>query len=242
MRQSYSNFIGDIESLNSLLDHVELLGQSPQYLSIKAITSKSAIVMSCSIFEKYLKESFMEFIEEINSIYIPKEYIKDVIWDTNRRSTLDALKLIDKDKLEADYDKVVKVYSASFQQRRKKSKPLLVKEAFSITRDSPGPQTIRTMFSSIGVSGIFSKDVFARELGAEKLVSTRLDSFIKKRHCIVHGYTGITVSSIPEVQAELEFLKKCAHTMDEVFNEEVQRIESSFYRDCFGALELLYNE
>lgn len=242
MRSSYSNFIGDIENLNSLLDHVELLGQSPQYLPIKAITSKSAIIMSCGVFEKYLKESFMEFIEEINSLNIPERYIKQVIWDTNRKSTLDALRLIDKDKLEGDYEKVVRIYSAAFQKYGKKNKPLIVKEAFSITRDSPGANTIRTLFSNIGISGVFSNDIFARELGAEKLVSMRLDSFVKKRNCIAHGYTGITIPSIPEVQADLEFLKKCVDTMDEVLDQEVQRIESNFYRDCFGALALLHNK
>jgi len=242
MKSSYENFIDNTENLNSLLTHIEQLGQSPQYLPIKAITSKSAIVMSCGLFEKYLKESFMEFIEEINSINIPEDYIDKKIWTTNRKNTLDALKLIDGDKLEADYEKVVKIYSAAFQKNEKRNKPLLVKEAFSITRANPGADTIRNMFSNIGMSKIFHNSLFVRELGQENIAAIHLDSFIKKRHCIAHGYTGNTVSSIPEVQDDIEFLKKCAHTMNEVFDQEIQRIQSYFYEDCFGALESFCKE
>jgi hypothetical protein len=167
MRSSYDSFIEDISNLSSLLDRVEGLGSLPQYLPIKAISSKSAIIMSSGLLEKYMKEAFMEFIEQINEMNIPRKYIDKNFWITNRKNTLKALEHIDGKKLEADYEKVVFVYSSSFRENEKLNKPLLVKEAFSITNANPGPDTVKNMFSNIGVKKIFQNRHFQWEFGTE---------------------------------------------------------------------------
>ncbi|AAM32256.1 hypothetical protein MM_2560 [Methanosarcina mazei Go1] len=243
MRASYDSFIGEISNLNSLLDRVEELGSSPQYLPIKAISSKSAIIMSSGLLEKYMKESFMEFIEQINEMNISEEYIDDKMWKTNRKNTLKALEYIDGKKLEADYEKVVFVYSESFRKNEKLNKPLLVKEAFSITNANPGPETVKNMFSNIGISKIFENTFFQLEFGNEKFgdetrVTRTLKSFIELRNCIAHGYSGIPIPSIQEVQEYIKFLMKFVYTMNEVLNQRLLIVQASHYKDCFKALDL----
>jgi hypothetical protein len=243
MRSSYDSFREDISNLNSLLDRVEGLGSLPQYLPIKAISSKSAIIMSSGLLEKYMKEAFMEFIEQINKMNIPEEYIDDRIWITNRKNTLKALEHIDGKRLEADYEKVVFVYSEFFRKNEKLNKPLLVKEAFSITNANPGPETIKNMFSNIGVKKIFQNNYFQREFGTEIFkdetrVTRTLESFIELRNWIAHGYAGITIPSIQEVQEYIRFLEKFVYTMNEILNQELLNIQAKHYTDCFNALDL----
>jgi len=242
MRSSYDSFIDDVSNLNSLLDRVEGLGSLPQYLPIKAISSKSAIIMSSGLLEKYLKEAFMEFIEQINRMNIPEEYIDDKIWITNRKNTLKALEYIDGKRLEADYEKVVFVYSEFFRKNRKLNKPLLVKEAFSITNANPGPETVKNMFSNIGVKKIFQNQYFQWEFGNEMLDETRvartLESFIDLRNWIAHGYSGITIPSIQEVQEYIRFLEKFVYTMNEILNQELLNIQAKHYKNCFNAFDL----
>lgn len=243
MRSSYDSFIEDISNLNSLLDRVEELGSLPQYLPIKAISSKSAIIMSSGLLEKYMKESFMEFIEKINEMNIPRKYIDEKIWITNRKNTLKALEHIDGNKLEADYEKVVFVYSASFLKNEKLNKPLLVKEAFSITNANPGPNTVKNMFSNIGVTKIFQNKYFQWEFGTETFgdetrVTRTLKSFIELRNWIAHGYSGITIPSIQEVQEYIKFLEKFVYTTNEILDQQILIIQARHYKDCFNALDL----
>lgn len=229
---SLFNFLKDLKELNLLLDHVNELDPTPEFLPIKSATSKSIIVVSCGLLEKYLKESFMEFIEELNNFKIPKKYIKDQLWTTNKNNTLEALKLISENKMDSDYGNVVIDYASAFKKNERKSKPVLVKEAFSITRSNPGEATIKEMFENIGIK-IFRKELFSIKFDNVGIVKVKLNSLIASRNSFAHGDSGITIPSLSEVQDYLKFLEDFVFVLNEALNNEISNTEIKFYQVLF---------
>lgn len=237
MNISYINFINDLNELNLLLEHVNNLDKTPQYLKIRSATSKSIIVVSSGLLERFLKESFSEFIDSINEINIPKENIKDRIWHTNKKNTLAALKLISENKLDSDFSEVVTNYASAFRKSENLKKPVLVKEAFSITRSNPGEKTIKKLYEDININ-LFNPRFF----GDVGIVQMKLNSFINLRHSFAHGDPGITIPSLSEVQDYLNFLQDFVFVLNKVLNDEFNNIETKHYLNCFKYLDNLKDE
>lgn len=232
MNISYINFLNDLDELKLLLEHVNNLAKTPQYLKIRSTTSKSIIVVSSGLLERFLKESFIEFIESINEINVPKENINDKIWHTNKKNTLVALKFISENKLDSNYSEVVNNYASAFGKIEKLKKPVLVKEAFSITRSNPGDKTIKKLFDDIGINLFCSR--FFSDVG---IVQMKLNSFINLRHSFAHGDPGITIPSLNEVQDYLIFLQNFVFNLNKVLNDEINNIETKHYPNCFKYLD-----
>ncbi|HEY9246931.1 MAG TPA: MAE_28990/MAE_18760 family HEPN-like nuclease [Candidatus Methanoperedens sp.] len=224
--------MNDLKELNLLLEHVNKLDPSPEFLPIKSVTSKSIIVVSCGLLEKYLKESFMEFIEELNNHNIPKKYIKDQLWITNKNNTLEALRLISENRLDSDYGNVVIDYASSFKKDKRMNKPVLIKEAFSIMKYNPGSATIKDMFDNIGIK-IFRKELFNIKFVNVGIAKDKLDSLISLRNSFAHGDSGVTIPSLSDVQEYLEFLEDFIFILNKVLNDEISDIEIKFYIDLF---------
>ncbi|AKB25400.1 hypothetical protein MSMTP_1931 [Methanosarcina sp. MTP4] len=233
---SYIHFLDQIEEVNSLLDYASKMN-TENFRIIWSVASRSAIIMSSGFLEKYLKESFMEFIEQINNMNLPTKYIDEKLLITNKRKTLQVLKLINEQKLNSDYEKIVKIYASSFENCE--YKPIFVKESFSITNSNPGKDTIRTMFIDIGIRNIFSRDTF-NDLDYVGGVETKLEEFIGLRNSFAHGGSGTTIPSISDAQDQIEFLKKFVYALNKTLDDEILNIELKFHRDYFKTLPNFY--
>ena len=112
--KSYLYFMNQIGEISSLLDYASKR-QTENFRIVWSVASRSAIIMSSGFLERYLRDSFMEFIEQINKMNIDiTKYVKTDIVRTNKTKTLRLLKLINDKKFDADYEQVIMIYASSF--------------------------------------------------------------------------------------------------------------------------------
>lgn len=236
MNTSISDFIDSLNELKLLLTHFEelenpLSGGNPRVI---AATSKSAIVLSCGYFENFLKAAFMEYIDNINKINVPKECVRSKVWSTNNNETLDVLKSF-KNKNEDYYGSILITYADSYIKNEMMNKPRLVREAFAITKSNPKTETIKTLFKGIGVT-LFKNDIFIVSFENTDLFKRKLDGLIDLRNSYAHGDRAITTSSLTEVDEYITFLENTAHTLKRILDDELNNIEMRHYKDCFQVL------
>ncbi len=240
MIRSLNNFRNEFEESKLLLNHINKIGHSPKYLKIRAATSKSLIVVLCGLFEQFLKEALMEFIEEVNTLNIPKKYA-NVMWTNNKKNTLELLKLILDKKIDADYEEIVLKHATSFAKETKKNNHALIKEAFSITKYNPNKSTIKDMFKRIGIKNIFSEEIFSCKFKNVGLVKAQLDSFIELRHSFAHGDKGIIIPSLGGVNDYFDFINNLVYVLNNALENEKNRILGNFNKDCFSYLDKIIN-
>lgn len=234
MEQAYNNFIENVGELELLLKQIDKLSNIPRFLKVKGAASKSIIVVSCGFFEGFLKEVFSEFIEEINKLNVPRKYVGGKLWENNRRKTLEVLKLIEERKLDSSYSEVVKAYHTSFNKNKRKNKPLLVKESFSLTKHNPSEDTIKAMFNNVGIK-IFDDKYIKPRFASIGQVKITLSSYISLRHSFAHGDSkGIIIPSLGDVENYIYFLKDFTYVLSNALKEEISKIEIKYYSDCFS--------
>lgn len=233
---SYIYFLTQIEEVSNLLDYASKI-QTENFRVVWSVASRSAIIMSSGFLERYLRESFMEFIEKINKMNIDAKYIKRQIMSTNKAKTLQLLKLINDNKFDADYEQIVMLYASSFNGNT--CKPLFVKETFSLANANPGKETIKELFRNIGVSDVFKNEVF-KNLNYVGGVEGKLEEFIGFRHSFAHGGSGTTIPSLNDTQDMIEFLKKFVCCLNKILNDEIYIIETHFHRDYFKTIPGVY--
>lgn len=236
--KSYLYFLNQIEETSNLLDYASKL-QTENFRVVWSVASRSAIIMSSGFLERYLRDSFMEFIEQINIMNIDIEkYVKHEILKTNKAKTLRLLKLINDKKFDADYEQIIMVYASSFDGSP--YKPVFVKETFSLLDTyNPGKNTIEQLFSSIGVPHVFKHDVF-KNLNYLGGVDGKLKEFIGFRNSFAHGGSGTTIPSLNDTQDIIEFLKTFVCRLNKILDDEVLFIEMKFHRDYFRTFPHVY--
>lgn len=236
INNSYLYFLNQIEEISNLLDYASKI-QTENFRIVWSVASRSAIIMSSGFLERYLRDSFMEFIEEINKMNIDIKYVKKEIVRTNRIKTLQLLKLINDNKFNADYEQVVLMYASSFNGNV--YKPVLVKETFSLANANPGKETIKELFRNIGITDVFKHEVF-KNLNYLGGVEGKLDEFIGFRHSFAHGGSGTTIPSLNDAQDIIEFLKIFVYSLNQILNDEILNIEMKFHRDYFKTIPHVY--
>lgn len=238
INKAYTNFLKQIEEMNKLLDYASKV-TSDNFRIVWSASSKSAIIMSSGFLERYLRDSFMEFIEAINETNIDINlYVRKDVLKTNKIKTLELLKLIGNGNYDANYEQVVLLYATSFNSNL--YKPILVKETFSLANANPGKETIKGLFQNIGVRNVFDHDVF-KNLNYIGGVVNKLEEFIGFRNSFAHGGSGTTIPSLDDTQDMIEFLKIFVYSLNKVLDEEIVNIETKFHRDYFHTLPHVYN-
>lgn len=234
MITALSDFSKSIEELEVLLRHsVELeKSLSSEHLSIIAATSKSVVVLSCGYFENFLKAVFMEYIENLNKMNVPKKYLRPKIWETNMKKTIKVLDSFRK-KEEKHYGSIVLAYATSFQNNNELNKPFLVKEAFSITYSNPKCEVIEQLFRDIGLPKLKENDIFTNTFPSYVYFENKLDGFVELRHSYAHGEKGIATSSLADVEDYIHFLKASAYVIHDILNNEISKIDCDHHADCF---------
>lgn len=236
--KSYRYFLNQIEETSNLLDYASKM-QTENFRVIWSVASRSAIIMSSGFLERYLKDSFMEFIEQINIMNIDiTQYVKTEIVKTNKTKTLRLLKLINDKKFDADYEQVIMIYSSSFNGNA--YKPVFVKETFSLLDTyNPGKETIEQLFGSIGVPHVFKHPIF-KNLNYLDGVDGKLTEFIGFRNSFAHGGSGTTIPSLSDTQDIIEFLKIFVCRLNKILDDEILTIEMKFHRDYFKTFPHVY--
>lgn len=237
INKSYTNFLKQIEEISKLLDYASKV-KSDNFRIVWSASSKSAIIMSSGFLERYLRDSFMEFIEVINKTNIDIKYVRTDVLKTNKIKTLELLKLIGNGNYDANYEQVVLLYASSFNGNF--YKPILVKETFSLANANPGKETINGLFKNIGIRHVFDHDVF-KNLNYIGGVVNKLEEFIGFRNSFAHGGSGTTIPSLDDTQDMIEFLKIFVYSLNKILNEEILNIETKFHRDFFHTLPHVYN-
>lgn len=236
INKAYTNFFKQIEEMNELLDYASKV-TSDNFRIVWSASSKSAIIMSSGFLQRYLRDSFMEFIEVINETNIDIKYVRKDVLKTNKIKTLELLKLISNGNYDANYEQVVLLYATSFNGNS--YKPILVKETFSLANANPGKETIQGLFQNIGVRNVFDHDVF-KNLNYIGGVVNKLEEFIGFRNSFAHGGSGTSIPSLDDTQDMIEFLKIFVYSLNKILDEEIMNIETKFHRDYFYTLPRVY--
>src|SRR5665647_1170114 len=93
IRFSYIHFLSQIKEVSDLLTYAGEINTG-NFRVVWSVASRSAIMISSGFLERYLRDSFMEFIEQINCININQKYLRQNIFVTNRSKTIELLDLI----------------------------------------------------------------------------------------------------------------------------------------------------
>ncbi|KKG14125.1 hypothetical protein EO98_09105 [Methanosarcina sp. 2.H.T.1A.6] len=237
VRFSYIHFLSQIKEVSDLLTYAGKINTG-NFRVVWSITSRSAIMISSGFLERYLRDSFMEFIEQINCLNIDKKYLKRNILITNKNKTIELLDLINRDRFIADYEKIITTYSTLFDNNL--CKPILVKETFSLKDSNPGEKTIREMFNRIGIKDVFKHEYF-KELNYVDGVDGKIKGFTTLRNSFAHGALGITIPSLSDTQQEIEFLKTFVYILNKILEDEILNMEKQFHRDYFKTFPHVYN-
>lgn len=236
MNKSYTYFLNQIGEVSNLLDYANKI-KSENFRIVWSVASRSAIIMSSGFLERYLRDSFLEFIEQINKMNVDIKYVKKDILKTNKIKTLELLKLISNGNFDADYEQIVLIYASSFNGNL--YKPILVKETFSLADANPGKETIKGLFRNIGIHNVFDHDVF-KNLNYIGGVVKKLDEFMGYRHSFAHGGSGTTIPSLNDTQDMIEFLEIFVYSLNKILNDEILNIEIKFHRDYFKTIPHVY--
>lgn len=236
MNKSYTYFLNQIGEVSNLLDYASKI-KSENFRIVWSVASRSAIIMSSGFLERYLRDSFIEFIEQINKMNVDIKYVKKDVLKTNKIKTLELLKLISNGNFDADYEQVVLTYASSFNGNL--YKPILVKETFSLADANPGKETIKGLFRNIGIHNVFDHDVF-KDLNYIGGVVKKLDEFMGYRHSFAHGGSGTTIPSLNDTQNMIEFLEIFVYSLNKILNDEILNIEIKFHRDYFKTIPHVY--
>jgi hypothetical protein len=191
--------------------------------------------LSCGYFENFLKAAFMEYIEIINKTNVPKKYLRPKIWDTNKRNTIKVLESLSK-KEETHHGSIVLTYATYFENDSTSNKPLLVKEAFSLTYSNPKCEVIEQLFKGIGIHRLKDNEMLMNRFSSYVYFQNKLNGFVDLRHSYAHGEKGIATSSLAEVEDYISFLKKCAYLVNEILRSEICKIDWDYHSDCFKFL------
>lgn len=237
VRLSYIHFSNQIKEVSALLTYASEINTG-NFRVVWSIASRSAIIISSGFLERYLRDSFMEFIEQINCINIDEKYLKKNILRTNKIKTIDLLDLINKERFVADYEKIITTYSTLFDNNL--CKPILVKETFSLIDANPGEKTIKEMFTRIGIKDVFKHEYF-NELNYVDGIDGKMRAFTNLRNSFAHGSRGITIPSLSDTQQEIEFLKTFVYILNKILDDKILNMEKKFHKDYFQTFPHLYN-
>lgn len=236
VRSSYIRFSNQIKEVNDLLTYAGEI-YTGNFRVVWSIASRSAIMISSGFLERYLRDSFMEFVEQINCLNIDQKYLRQHIFRTNRNKTIELLDLINRDRFVADYEKIITIYSTIFDSNL--CKPILVKETFSLSDANPGEKTIREMFARIGIKDVFKHEYF-KELNYVDGVDGKIKGFMNLRHSFAHGARDIIIPSLSDTEQEIEFLKAFVYILNKILDDEILDMEQKFHRDYFKTFPHVY--
>jgi len=237
MQSSLNDFHESLSQLKTLVEHMESLNVSldRRYLDLIAATAKSSVVLSCGYYENFLKGSFMEFIENVNSMSVQNDCIRDAVWDTNIKKTIDVLRY--KDQKNSEYSKIVLDYASFFKEDKKKSKPVLIREAFIISGSNPKYEVLKGFFNGIGVK-IEHNKLLNDEFRNIEIFKSRINAFVELRNSFAHGDKSMSISSLQEVKDYFIFLERTASIVNSVLENELVVIEDKHYKSCFKYLDI----
>lgn len=228
--QSLKNFFDAIGLAEILLNIETNLFHDPprqeEQRSVEALRGGTVVLM-VGAFENFLREAFEEHLSLLNMpplvnfnklpeklhsniLYLTLEFaMKGSYFQTTRRE-----------------DRLSEIYSAISMLGLGKMNP----QAFSNTNSNPNSETVKKMFSNVGIINAFSfiGYEFEQRWGkreATLFLSSKLDEIVEHRHRVAHTATVLNLSRA-DLDSYIKFLEVLATSLDAALNRHISSLKS----------------
>lgn len=197
--------------------------------AVQGLRGGAAVLMVAS-FEYYLKEICKEHLVKLTSIppcvdfsRLPDKMRVQSVYNTLERSMKGPLyqKSIPKINRLSNVENACKIIVSNN----------INPEAFIDTGSNPNSETVKEMFSNMGISNIFSliKPDYEHELGqtvAETFISDKLNEIVSRRHIIAHTANALNISRT-DLKSSLKHLIILSKLLDKQLNKHIKDLKRS---------------